>query len=64
MAFFAEIASEGAFDFVPNGVEFVVCHVSDVENFDGVFESVCIASVEEGLDVIRGKEVNVREDGS
>jgi hypothetical protein len=63
VAFFAEDAGEGVFDFVSNGVEFVVCHVSGIENFDGVFESVCITSVEEGLEVVGGKEVNVREDG-
>jgi hypothetical protein len=40
-----------------------VCHISGVENFDSVFESVCIASVKEGLEVFGGKEVNVREDG-
>jgi hypothetical protein len=37
--------------------------LSGVENFDGVFEWVCIASVEEGLEVVGGKEVNVRGDG-
>jgi hypothetical protein len=62
VAFFAEDAGEGLFDFVSNGVESVVCHVSGVENFDSAFESVCIASVEEGLEVLGGNEVNFIED--